>query len=398
MIHLVDMDDFVEFELNVPSGKIVVANDLRPWFPIDEKWSDIMTRDGVVEHTLTYAQVGLAHAYVQNSCPSVFRDTHRPDLYTIGVHDAETWDSTIQAYVPNPEPCPWGEEVASITTRLWWYSICDADEFQRRKDYYWLDETEDDELYTIVPVRPGVYRFRHTKSFTGHGGHYWYSTFEWIREPDPVRDYIAEEKAKTRTVTEVLLQYVLTFPESFIQEKERPRMPELPDFNSPDWEEKHKEYSRKLEEWAKYKPLTDYYWTPEEAVSLWKGLSREEKINSLARASYMAILDEKDWHENGFPRVAISPTTKALAEEFGEFPEFDGPLKCWDNISAEYCTMLRCSVAPDFVRVAKNICRNAIQYGGRESRLIDPVRLLRSYTEVLDILEDSYPEEEDESE
>ncbi|KKL57029.1 hypothetical protein LCGC14_2239470, partial [marine sediment metagenome] len=102
----------IEFELNVPSGQIVATDDLRPLFDILGDY-DINTDEGCRLTTLAYEQIGCAHGFVGNSCPGIYKQGNKY-IIANGGHDRD------------------GEQVGSIGTDLWWYSIVDADEFKRR--------------------------------------------------------------------------------------------------------------------------------------------------------------------------------------------------------------------------------------------------------------------------
>lgn len=123
------------FELNVPSGKMVVGNDFRDIFPVIEEYA-INYAFGCQTTSDAYASVGLAHAYVGNSCPSVYRKNK----------------STL--FVGN-KLSQLGKRVAGICTDLWWYSIADYDEYIRRGG----DHTN----VEVINVHPGLYQFTHQK-------------------------------------------------------------------------------------------------------------------------------------------------------------------------------------------------------------------------------------------
>lgn len=65
-----------DFFLNVPSGKMVVANDLREYFPIMGDYSVNYT-EGCKKTAEKYATVGMAHAFVGNTCPGVYKVSDR---------------------------------------------------------------------------------------------------------------------------------------------------------------------------------------------------------------------------------------------------------------------------------------------------------------------------------
>ncbi len=125
----------IEFkiELNVPSGKMVVENDLRHLFPINGDFN-INVEKNCMLASQAYAEVGMAHAFVGNTCPGLFKINNK--YYTIAQTDKSR--------------C-----LAGIVTDLWWYSIVDADEYTRRGG-----NIED---VHVVKVPPGVYEFHHVK-------------------------------------------------------------------------------------------------------------------------------------------------------------------------------------------------------------------------------------------
>jgi hypothetical protein len=56
-----------EWELDVPSGKLAIANDLRAFFPTASD-QNINRASGMVAATLASAKVGMAYGFVGNSC------------------------------------------------------------------------------------------------------------------------------------------------------------------------------------------------------------------------------------------------------------------------------------------------------------------------------------------
>jgi hypothetical protein len=136
----------IKWTLDVPSGKMVVANDLRGLFPLPREESISDTLRDFEADTLLYAQVGMSHALVGNSDPKVYRlDQGRYEVARYG---------SDEHLVP-----PGAIEVARILTDLRWYSICDHDEYQRRKAQQ-LGGWKGPDI-TVVDVMPGVYEFTH---------------------------------------------------------------------------------------------------------------------------------------------------------------------------------------------------------------------------------------------
>ena len=205
-----------EFELNVPSGKIVVNDSLSQWFRTDSE--DRGGMFGTHQASLDAAAVGLAHGFVGNTCPSVFKIG---DRFVIGNWPEELYDEETYEDYPNPDPCPWGEQVASIMTDLWWYSIADYDEFMRRVEHYTPDMDVEKFLgsVNVVSVKPGVYRFCQDQGINRDPQIVKFASFEWVRDPDPVQDFLTEDLSKDLTPAEVLIQSCLDYPTLYMPER-----------------------------------------------------------------------------------------------------------------------------------------------------------------------------------
>jgi len=366
------------FELNVPSGKLVVANDLRTWFPCDDS-RDINSTFGCHLTTLDYAGVGMAHGYVGNSSPGVY--SAGSDSFVIGNYDEGIWDPESQDYVPNPEPSPWGEELTQICTDLWWYSIVDLAELVRRREYYTPKLSLEDLLkrVEVLEVKPGVYEFRHdpeARSYENEGSTAptVYATFKWVRDPDPVRDYLAEDKAKNVTATEFLIQYCLDWPTLFMSKP----VSVLDSFDSHEGksdEDVLAEVLAAVAELENPKPERP-------SLEVWNSLTRQEKTHSLARAAdhAMCVLGSGvDWHENGFPRKSITEDAKRLAVEYGEIESFPTDID-WYPISEGYGGLCLgagiegkygdapIKLNPSFVQLGRLICESALAKGEKHKQ------------------------------
>jgi len=177
------------FELNVPSGVMVVGNDFRDHFNFlgDFNTDEI---DGRVKTTEAMAEVGCAHAFVGNSCPG---------MYLVGENEF-----VIASVMEGKEP---GVKVASICTDLWWYSIVDKDEFLRRGFVGMYADAQE------VSVRPGVYRFAHNLWRAEEENDVEvFSTIQWVREPDPVRNFAAERATIQFTAGQIFHRSVQDYP------------------------------------------------------------------------------------------------------------------------------------------------------------------------------------------
>lgn len=174
-----------EIELNVPSGKFVVANDLRPYFPIIGDYN--VNKTICCKQTSDkYAQAGMAHMNVGNTCPGMFR-----------INDG----SFVIGTVRKQNPVKGSRCVAGICTDLWWYSIADYDQFLIRAKR----KPNNDEQ--IVICKPGVYRFKHQYHLVRDNCYNRadvYSFIDWVRKPDPVRDFQGEWMSLNFTAGQIL--------------------------------------------------------------------------------------------------------------------------------------------------------------------------------------------------
>jgi hypothetical protein len=130
------------FEINIPSGRLVIANDLREFFPKLEKTQSLNDNVGTRVRSLALASLNLAHGFVGNSCPGIFRIT--PGLLEIGT----------DGHLDTEEVPHEGERLGYVCTDLWWYSLADLAEVEARG----YPRREQD---TIVEVPRGRYRITH---------------------------------------------------------------------------------------------------------------------------------------------------------------------------------------------------------------------------------------------
>lgn len=130
--------------LAVPSGKIIVSDDLRPVYDWQEdgmaSYNSALGQKQAVE---AMAAIGCAYGPVGNSCPGLYRTGD--DTYVIASPD------------PDGEDLPDKNRLAGIITDLWAYSIADLDDWRARGgDPGSLSWAE-----TVVNIRPGTYEFTH---------------------------------------------------------------------------------------------------------------------------------------------------------------------------------------------------------------------------------------------
>lgn len=174
-----------EFTLNVPSGKMVIANDLRYLCRIGDN-SDINSTYGTHRAILNYAKSGLACGFgVGNTCPTVAK--HKGGRFTIGRRQG-------------------GRRVTGICTDLWAYSIMDYEEALRRVAYYEFDleSTRKSLDSEVVKVPAGLYRFRHYHGQDRDASKILFAEFERIGPATEPDDWIGRDKNFQAHISQVV--------------------------------------------------------------------------------------------------------------------------------------------------------------------------------------------------
>ncbi len=159
--------------LEVPSGKLIVSDDLRPVFDgFDHdgfaSYNSVLGQQQVIE---AFAEQGCAFGPVGNSCPTLWQTGE--DTYVVarkpwaeGLDDPWAYEDDVLA----PEGA---RKLASVCTDLWAYSIADLEHWLSKGgtlvpkyDKKTGETTMQPESWadTIVEVPPGTYEF------TFHGG------------------------------------------------------------------------------------------------------------------------------------------------------------------------------------------------------------------------------------
>lgn len=313
-----------EWEMNIPSGKLVVANDLRVLFPLpdgDDDIESINTTLGCHQTTLAYAAVGMAHGSVGNSCPSVYK-LPKGQGYSIGTKSGVSKGA---------------KAVAGICTDLWWYSICDKDEFDRRcqkfsdqivkKKRKGSKTPAEDPVKValehwncdVVDVEPGVYRFRHDYNVDRNEYNVVFTRFERVRAPDPVKDFLSlYESAEVNAHAYVQAQ-VANWPTLYTDARSK----------------------------KEAKP--------------WAQMSEKEQFSSWQRVAdhVMCVIGGgTDWHEKGFPQAKVDPNIKDIP-----CPKFRGQFH-WYPFSATYGGLFEPKVlSPSFARMAFEVLESCISFG-----------------------------------
>ena len=132
------------FEINIPSGKMVVANDLRSLVKLTGDVGNINYIKGCRDTSFAYASAGMAHAFVGNTCPAIYKKS-----------DTEFYVGNRRPKGADAPKLKGLRQVASICTDLWWYSIMDYDWFVTQA------KAKPDQNQDIVKCTPGRYRFDH---------------------------------------------------------------------------------------------------------------------------------------------------------------------------------------------------------------------------------------------
>jgi hypothetical protein len=136
--------------LNVPSGKIIVDDDLRSVYAASKDGIDYNSALGQSIMTERMAAIGCAYGAIRNTCPDLYL---RPDgTYVIAnlPYDEESDDLIV---------IDGWKKLADICTDLWAYSIADYEDWLSKGG----EKIEDNDNYgmrTVVNVEPGVYEFR----------------------------------------------------------------------------------------------------------------------------------------------------------------------------------------------------------------------------------------------
>ena len=134
-------------QLKVPSGYIVAGNDFRKEFKdgsgVPPFSVSCNNNPGLFELTKFYESIELAHSFVGNTCPSIYKVNE--SKFIIGSINEEKSEET---YIEN---------FGMIITDLWWVSMCDYYMFVQ---YFNREPQIDDREYKIE-CEPGTYELTH---------------------------------------------------------------------------------------------------------------------------------------------------------------------------------------------------------------------------------------------
>lgn len=149
-------------DLDVPSGKMVAANVLRPVFQVEEKFEvGLSSAYGRHKMTKAYEEQGMVNLFVSNTSPSLYR-TGADRFVMANVDDDYIYSSEEDAAKDIQEQISGWEEVGNIITDVWAYEIADYDLFVSRGG-----KPEELSNSFVVDVEPGTYRFVHHEGEVG---------------------------------------------------------------------------------------------------------------------------------------------------------------------------------------------------------------------------------------
>lgn len=191
-----------EFELNVPSGKMVVGNDFRKWFRVIGQLKE-KSQFASYQITKKYEDVGLAHAYIGNSCPNLYRMSDGSFAIGCNKYNTRFWKDNKWQTPADLLPIKGSKIIGEILTELHWYSIADFDEFVLRAG------RDQDGGEKVISCKPGVYLFRHHyHQVATEAGARIFTTIDWTREPEKPRPYLDEWNAMNCSAEQIIASKV----------------------------------------------------------------------------------------------------------------------------------------------------------------------------------------------
>lgn len=153
----------IEAMLEVPSGEIILFNDLRKFYEEESPRSNINYMIGQKQYTDHFAKQGMIMHFIGNTCASVVQVSD--ERLEIGYFGCDKEEDCKYDTCPAPD-CGFVEknEIGSICTDLWWYCAVDKDAFEKRigktVDQYQKEYHATGAWPEVVraKVTPGTYR------------------------------------------------------------------------------------------------------------------------------------------------------------------------------------------------------------------------------------------------
>lgn len=111
----------LEVSLSIPSGEVVYADGFGEEFEVDKKECPETLNEtmGLKQMTEAYARIQIFHAFVGNSCPSLYKEGNKITIASKSF--SRKTPSKVQ-----------GRKIGTIITDLWWYSLMDRAEYLKR--------------------------------------------------------------------------------------------------------------------------------------------------------------------------------------------------------------------------------------------------------------------------
>jgi hypothetical protein len=175
-----------DVEVDFPTGKVVVCDDLRPWFREafvrvrrkesgETLWQYTFDRViGKINVAREYAQDNYMTGFCGNTCPGVWQSEEEPTKFLIA---NPPYEGELLDQIPGYKP------IAGIFTDLWWYSLADLQYVETKVPLFRTFDPEKGEMilspmeeeYSSIPgkvieVPPG--RYRCTNHYEAVGNNY----------------------------------------------------------------------------------------------------------------------------------------------------------------------------------------------------------------------------------
>lgn len=151
--HAGGLDEYA-VSFDVPSGKLVFANDLRDYYQVNDSY-DINRTVGIKRTTEAYAAHGMFHAFLGNTCPGIYQKDNRIAIGSPRYSEDADADGSYDKQRKNHHDH--GKRRGGICTDLWWFCAADYNDLKSRAgdDF---DRLIKDHYTTVVTVKPGHYR------------------------------------------------------------------------------------------------------------------------------------------------------------------------------------------------------------------------------------------------
>jgi hypothetical protein len=202
-----------ELELNVPSGELIVANDLRSLFPLFGS-EDVNTPFGKRNLSRRQAERGMITLFVGNTCPSVFAfpSGKEPSKFLLG-HKPKKLPKGKKKHPIQIAAGVKLTKAAGICTDLWWACFADGAAFDKAIAYFnklSLEKkgnpvTAENFGITRIPCKPGLYKITdYDDQYPGIHGEGYQAEIKHIGPAKPVKNHILEYQKENHDLDTVL--------------------------------------------------------------------------------------------------------------------------------------------------------------------------------------------------